>query len=89
MLLLFYPIRFRSFSIFSILYLNFSNPGDNFMGEIYRILFETSDDKNDRKKSSLILKIAPRNPFRRKMIPLRDIFLREIHMYDVVSQRTL
>lgn len=57
------------------------------MGEIYRILFKASDDEVGEKKSSLILKIAPKNPFRRKMIPLRKIFLREIHMYDVVSQR--
>lgn len=64
-----------------ILY-RFSKLGDNFNGEIYRVLYKTEHD--DTKQSSLILKIALRNETRREMTGARSLFLREISMYDQV-----
>lgn len=58
--------------------------GDNLMGEIYRILFEDEDGIN---QSSIILKIAPTNPARRKAFQTRETFLREIIMYDQVNKK--
>lgn len=60
--------------------------GDNFIGEIYRILFKDANDENNEKQSSLILKIAPKNLFRRERFRIRDLFLREINMYDEVRR---
>lgn len=54
------------------------------MGEIYRILYSDDDENNSNTASSLILKIAPRNPVRREKFHARDMFLREITMYDEV-----
>lgn len=50
------------------------------MGLIYRILFKTDDTR----KTSLILKIAPKDEMRRKTLRVRNLFLREISMYDEV-----
>lgn len=50
------------------------------MGLIYRILFKTDDTR----KTSLILKIAPKDEMRRKTLGVRNLFLREISMYDEV-----
>lgn len=50
------------------------------MGLIYRILFKTDDTR----KTSLILKIAPKDVMRRKTLRVRNLFLREISMYDEV-----
>lgn len=66
-------------------YLQFESSGDNFIGEIYRILYKDGNDSENEKQSSLILKIAPRNLQRRKKLRLRELFLREIDMYDQVS----
>lgn len=66
-------------------YLQFESSGDNFMGKIYRILYKDGNDSENKKQSSLILKIAPRNLQRRKELRLRELFLREIDMYDQVS----
>lgn len=59
------------------------------MGEIFRIQFKPSDDDdNDHsKKSSLILKCAPTNPLRRQRVGVRNLFLREITMYDEVTKQ--
>ena len=56
--------------------------GDNFMGEVYRVLYK---DANEKSQSSLILKVAPRNPARREHMRSRDLFVREIDLYDKVS----
>ncbi|XP_055304442.1 uncharacterized oxidoreductase dhs-27-like [Sitodiplosis mosellana] len=58
-----------------------SKTGDNFMGEVYRVLYEESNEKIE---SSLILKVAPRNPMRRERMRSRDLFVREINMYDKI-----
>lgn len=57
------------------------------MGNVYRVVFQTTRDKNDTKKSSLILKVAPQNQFRRQQLNVRSLFLREISMYDKVSKK--
>lgn len=58
--------------------------GDNFMGELYRILYKDANDSDNKNQSSLILKIAPSNLLRREKMRLRNLFLREIDMYDQV-----
>lgn len=58
--------------------------GDNFIGEIYRILYKDANDSENKNKSSLILKIAPSNLLRREKMKLRSLFMREINMYDQV-----
>lgn len=57
--------------------------GDNFNGEIYRVYFKRTDD-DDAKKTSLILKSAPKNMARREKLNVRVLFLREIMLYDDV-----
>lgn len=57
--------------------------GDNFMGEIFRVLCQ--DTTNSNNQTSLILKKAPRNLMLRQAFHSRDLFLREIAMYDQVS----
>lgn len=54
------------------------------MGIIYRILFKSRSDNDDTKETSLILKIAPSDEMRRKTIGVRNLFLREISMYNEV-----
>lgn len=51
------------------------------MGDIFRVLFKTADDAT----KSLILKMAPTNKDRREKMGVRDMFLREISMYDEVK----
>lgn len=63
-----------------------SKKGDNFIGEIYRILYKDVNDKKNENQSPLILKIAPRNLLRREKLRLRALFLREISMYDQVCK---
>lgn len=58
--------------------------GDNFVGVIYRILYKDANETSGKEQSSLILKIAPTDPFRREMQKLRELFLREISIYDEV-----
>lgn len=60
-----------------------SKIGDNFIGVIYRVLFERAEEGN--KQFSYILKMAPQDSERREKIPLKDFFNREIIMYDEVS----
>lgn len=52
------------------------------MGEIYRVLYR--DVNHTENESSLILKISPSNLIRRKKLKVRDLFVREINMYDKV-----
>lgn len=54
------------------------------MGEVYRILYENSNENENRNESSLILKIAPTNLARREKMRSRELFVREINMYDKV-----
>lgn len=60
--------------------------GDNFVGMIYRILYKDANETSDKNQSSLILKIAPTDEFRREKQKLRELFLREISIYDEVKQ---
>lgn len=59
--------------------------GDNFVGVIYRILYRDANETADENESSLILKIAPTDPFRRETQKLRELFLREISIYEEVA----
>lgn len=53
------------------------------MGEIYRVLYKRSENpENDIK--SLILKIAPKDSISTDKDKIRDMFLREVLMYDQV-----
>lgn len=63
---------------------NLKKSGDNFIGEIFRILIKRNNDNGHQEHTSLILKIAPRNLIRRQKANSRDIFLREIQMYSEV-----
>lgn len=56
------------------------------MGEVYRVLYKEAD-KNSQ--SSLILKVAPRNPIRREKMRSRDLFVREINMYEKVNLKKI
>lgn len=61
-----------------------SKQGDNFIGIVQRVTFNgQSDDKTN--KSALILKTAPTNMARREAFMSRPCFLREIYLYDEVS----
>lgn len=53
------------------------------MGEIFRVLYK--DVNCTENESSLILKIAPNNLVRREKLKVRDLFVREINMYDKVT----
>lgn len=54
------------------------------MGEIFRNPYKKSDDETDEKPTSLILKTAPRSLLRREKSNSRNVFLREIFLYDTV-----
>lgn len=56
--------------------------GDNFVGIVYRITCSTEDESRTK---SLFLKIAPSDPTKRKIVPVRKFFVRESYMYNVVS----
>lgn len=56
--------------------------GDNFIGSIFRVLYEKTDSNDDQK--SFILKIASQNEIRRATMGLYDFFSREIYMYTEV-----
>lgn len=60
---------------------NYRNTGDNFIGEIYRILYKC---ENDTKQSSLILKMAAQNMARREKFNLSAFFARETRVYKEV-----
>lgn len=53
------------------------------MGEIYRVWY-CEDRDSDNSPDSVILKIAPKHLGRRAKFNLRNLFLREITMYDEV-----
>lgn len=57
--------------------------GDNFIGSIFRVLYEKTDSTDDDQKS-FILKIASQNEIRRAELGLYDFFSREIYMYTKV-----
>lgn len=63
-----------------------SQSGDNnFIGIVYRVLFNKVTDENENKiPSKLILKVAPQNISRRMQFVSRPCFLREIYMYETV-----
>lgn len=54
---------------------------NNFIGIVYRVLFSKEDES---KSSKLILKVAPQNAARREQFKSRDLFLREIYLYNEV-----
>lgn len=54
------------------------------MGEIYRILYKNSNENENQDQSSLIMKIAPTNLVRREKMRSRDLFVREVNIYDKV-----
>lgn len=66
-----------------------SQAGDNnFIGVVYRVSFSKEDSKNDE-SSKLILKVAPQNLARREQFFSRPCFLREIFMYNEVSNKSI
>lgn len=63
-----------------------SQSGDNnFIGIVYRVLFNGVNDQNENNQSKLILKVAPQNVARRMQFFSRPCFLREIYMYNEVK----
>lgn len=60
----------------------FSFIGDNFIGSVFRVLYEKTDSNDDQK--SFILKIASQNEIRRAHLGLHAFFSREIYMYTKV-----
>lgn len=60
-----------------------SAKGDNFIGIVYRVVGKLTE--NDAVTSiSVILKIAPTSKARREAIAMREVFLREIKIYEEV-----
>lgn len=60
-----------------------SKKGDNFVGEVYRILAKcSSNDQNDENpsKTQLIVKVTPQH----RQVSTRCCFMREIYMFDKV-----
>lgn len=63
-----------------------SQSGDNnFVGIVYRVLFNKNDDRRGKIPSKLILKVAPQHILRRQQFFSRPCFLREIYMYEKVT----
>lgn len=58
--------------------------GDNFIGSIFRVLYEKIDSNDDQK--SFILKIGSQCEIRRATTRLHDFFSREIYMYTKVRK---
>lgn len=54
------------------------------MGEVFRVHFKRAD-KDDKLKTSLILKKAQQNLRRRERYNIRSLYLGEIRMYDEVG----
>ena len=59
------------------------------MGEVYRVLYENANKNEKPNQSSLILKIAPTNPARREKMRSRELFVREVNIYDKVNDKSL
>lgn len=59
----------------------------NFIGIVYRAKFYKEDENQNEKHpvQKMIVKVAPTNTVRRELFLSRTAFLREIHMYDNVS----
>lgn len=55
----------------------------NFMGIVHRVSFKRTNENADD-SSSLIIKISPQHLERRIQFHSRELFLREIFLYDVV-----
>lgn len=71
---------------FTISVTSASESGDNnFMGIVYRVLFNKITDKNDKNPSKLVLKVAPQHPARRMQFFSNACFVREIYMYEKVN----
>lgn len=64
---------------------------NNFIGVIYRVSFSKDDEgeKGTNPISQLILKVAPQNLARRAQFFSRPCFLREIFVYNEVSNKTI
>lgn len=60
-----------------------SKRGDNFIGVVHQVQYTEKNDESQ--KSSMILKIAPTNLARREHFFVKPYFLREIYIYDTVS----
>lgn len=60
---------------------------NNFVGIIHRVSFskEEADNSSTEAAENLILKVAPQNNFCRNKFNSRQLFLREIHMYEEVG----
>lgn len=56
--------------------------GDNFIGIVYRVIYNKADEK---KTSKLFLKIAPESEVHRRMVRARPCFLREMYVYNEVK----
>lgn len=56
-----------------------ASKGDNYLGELLCVTVEESD-----KTIEMIFKRAPSNENFRKSLPVRDMYLKEIYMYDEV-----
>lgn len=70
---------------YTISVISASQSGDNnFIGIVYRVLFNKIDDPNGTNPSKLILKVAPQHIPRREQFFSRPCFLREIYMYEKV-----
>ncbi|XP_031625367.1 uncharacterized protein LOC116342037 [Contarinia nasturtii] len=57
-----------------------SKKGDNFQGEIFRVLYKEANNNANENDSSLILKIAAKGGCKNK----HDLFVHEINMYEKV-----
>lgn len=80
---------YHDFAIFRLNFVIFYCLGDNFQGNISRILFKRPNGGDEFEKKSLILKVAPKNVARRQMAGSRNVFLREISMYDEVNKNLI
>lgn len=69
-----------------------SKKGDNFVGIVYRVTCERTGTDGNAKNSSdplkLILKVAPQHQMRRDAFPSRQLFLREIYIFNEVRIAT-
>lgn len=63
---------------------------NNFIGIVYRASFCREQDENENETNSMhqmIVKVAPQHVVRRDLFITRPTFLREIYMYETVSNR--
>lgn len=67
--------------------------GDNFIGIVQRVTYnktaENGQNDGEIDRMKLILKTAPTNVARREAFMSRACFLREIHLYDEVSDLSI